>query len=350
MQISHRLAASLLFLLAVCLLVTNVCAQGIVTGSITGTVQDPSGAVVQGASVTAVQIETNSVVKTTTNSSGIFHLPGLPVGNYNVSVEAAGFSGFKIEKVLVQASTATSIGAISLKVGASASAVTVEGATALLQPDSVQISQEFDTEKTADLPIGNGFDIVALLTPGVAPSGGNVFTNNNGAEFSTNGIRDRNNNFQLDGQANNDTNIGGPNVFFGNADAIAEVQVITAESAEYGRNSGAVVNYITKSGTNQFHGSAFEFYNGSWADSLANQDKSPLFGYCTPGQEPLHRVPGANHTALRRQPLGRHGWGSREEGQALVFWLGHVGAHANRCGALLLQSADYAHGERDSGA
>lgn len=284
MQINRRMAVGFLFLTAVCLLVTNLCAQGIVTGSITGTVQDPSGAVVQGASVTAMQVETNSVAKTTTNSAGIFQLPGLPVGNYNVSVEVAGFSGFKIEKVLVQAGTATSIGPVSLKVGASEAAITVEGATALLQPDSVQISQEFDTEKTANLPIGNGFDIVALLTPGVAPSGGNIFTNNNGAEFSTNGIRDRNNNFQLDGQANNDTNIGGPNVFFGNADAIAEVQVITAESAEYGRNSGAVVNYITKSGTNQLHGSAFEFYNGSWADSLANQDKSPLFGYCAPGQ------------------------------------------------------------------
>jgi hypothetical protein len=286
MRINLRLAVSFLFLPAVCLLVTNIRAQGIVTGSITGTVEDPSGAVVQGASVTAVQVGTNSVAKTTTNSAGTFQLPGLPVGNYNVSVEAAGFSGFKIEKVLVQSGTATSIGQILLKVGASEAAVTVEGATALLQPDSVQISQEFDTEKTADLPIGNGFDIVALLTPGVAPSGGNQFTNNNGAEFSTNGIRDRNNNFQLDGQANNDTNIGGPNVFFGNADAIAEVQVITSESAEYGRNSGAVVNYITKSGTNQFHGSGFEFYNGSFADSLANQDKSPLFGYCTPGQNP----------------------------------------------------------------
>jgi hypothetical protein len=77
----------------------------------------------------------------------------------------------------------------------------------------VQVSQIFDTQKTANLPIGNGFDVVALFTPGVAPSGGNIFTNSNGAEFSANGTRDRNNNFQLDGQANNDTNIGGPNVF-----------------------------------------------------------------------------------------------------------------------------------------
>jgi hypothetical protein len=259
--------------------------QGIVTGSINGSVQDPSSAVIQGATITAVQVGTNSNFKTGTGAGGAFQLPGLPVGKYVVTAEAPGFVAMRVENVIVQSGTATPVGALTLKIGAS-EAVTVEAASAILQPDSVQISQEFDTEKTQNLPIGNGFDLVALLTPGVAPSGGNVFTNNNGAEFSTNGIRDRDNNFQLDGQANNDTNIGGPNVFFGNADAIAEVQVITAESAEYGRNSGAVVNYITKAGTNQYHGSGYEFYNGSWADSLANQEKSPILGYCPPGVSP----------------------------------------------------------------
>src|SRR5258708_121118 len=260
--------------------------QGIVTGSISGTVQDPSAAVVEGAAVTATQNATNSPFKTSTGSAGTFQIPGLPVGLYTVTIEASGFAPLRVDNIVVQAGTSSPLGQLTLKVGTSAAEVTVEASTALLQPDTVQISAEFDSQKTQDLPIGNGFDFVALLTPGVAPSGGNIFTNNNGAEFSTNGVRDCNNNFQLDGQANNDTNIGGPNVFFGNADAIAEVQVITAESAEYGRNSGAVVNYITKSGTNQFHGTAFEFYNGSWADSLANQEKNPLFGYCAPSDDP----------------------------------------------------------------
>jgi hypothetical protein len=250
-----------------------------------GVVQDPSAAVIQGAAVTVVQNATNTPYTTRTNSAGSFQLPNLPIGAYTVSIQVAGFTPMKVENVSVQTGTQTPLGILTLKIGAS-EAVTVEGATALLQPDSALISEQFDTQKTADLPIGNGFDIVALLTPGVAPSGGSVFTNNNGAEFSTNGIRDRNNNFQLDGQANNDTNIGGPNVFFGNADAIAEVQVITAESAEYGRNSGAVVNYVTKSGSNSIHGTAFEFYNGSWGDSLTNQEKSPLFGYCPSGVSP----------------------------------------------------------------
>jgi hypothetical protein len=286
MRLKLRISIGVLLVVGVFAGTNHLLSQGIVTGSIVGTVQDPSGAVVKDGSITAVQNGTNAISRTRTGSNGAFQLPGLPVGTYAVTVEAPGFVAVKVENVLVQSGTATPLGAVSLAVGGASEAVTVEAATALLQPDSVQISEEFDTEKTADLPIGNGFDVVALLTPGVAPSGGNIFTNNNGAEFSTNGIRDRNNNFQLDGQANNDTNIGGPSVFFGNADAIAEVQVITAESAEYGRNSGAVVNYITKAGTNQIHGTVYEFYNGSWADSLANQDKSPLFGYCTAGQDP----------------------------------------------------------------
>jgi outer membrane receptor protein involved in Fe transport len=260
-------------------------AQGIVTGSISGTVEDPSSAVIVGATITASQLSTNASFKTVSNNAGSFQIPGVPAGAYTVTIEAPGFVSINIQGVSVSSGGQTPLGVQTLKIGNS-EAVTVEGATALLQPDSILVSETFDTQKVANLPIGNGFDIVALFTPGVSPSGGNVFTNNNGAEFSTNGLRDRNNNFELDGQANNDTNIGGPNVFFGNQDALAEVQVITNDSAEYGKNSGAVVNYVTKSGTNAFHGTGYEFYNGSWADSLANQDKSPLLSYCAVGESP----------------------------------------------------------------
>jgi hypothetical protein len=147
----------------------------------------------------------------------------------------------------------------------------------------MQIGASFETQKVADLPIGNGPDILTLLTPGVASVGDANFANTNGAAFSANGQRGRSNNFQLDGQSNNDTSIGGPEIFFGNQDAIAEVQVLTNYSAEYGRNTGSVVNYITKSGSNGFHGTGYEFYNGNWADALANQDKSPVFGNCPAG-------------------------------------------------------------------
>ena len=129
-----------------------------------------------------------------------------------------------------------------------------------------------------------------LFTPGVATAGSGAFSNNNGAELSINGQRGRSNNFQIDGQNNNDNTIGGPSFFFGNQDAIAELQVVTNFDAEYGRNMGGVVNYVTKEGTNAFHGTGYEFWQGDHFDSLQNQEKSPLsygqYGFCSPGVSP----------------------------------------------------------------
>jgi hypothetical protein len=134
------------------------------------------------------------------------------------------------------------------------------------------------------LPMGNTFDSLALFLPGVASVGDASFSNNNGAEISANGLRARANNFQIDGQSNNDNSIAGPSIFFGNQDAISELQVVTNYDAQFGRNSGAVINYVTKSGTNQFHGTAFEFWQGSKFDSLENNEKNPLLGFCLAGQ------------------------------------------------------------------
>ena len=161
--------------------------------------------------------------------------------------------------------------------------VTVEATAPILQTDSVQTGSTFESRKLMDLPIGNGPDLVALFTPGVVPTGDANFANTNGAAFSSNGQRGRDNNFQIDGQANNDSLIGGPSLFIGNQDAIEEVQILTNYTAEYGRNTGTVVNYITKGDTNTFHGTAFEIYNGNWGDSLASQERTPLSGFCAPG-------------------------------------------------------------------
>lgn len=257
--------------------------QGITTGSISGSVQDPQQQVIPNATVTAVQIGTNTAFTGRTNSVGAFEIRGLPVGTYNVTIEASGFSKTQINNVATNAGRATSVGLQTLGVASTQESVTVEASAPILQTDTMQIGESFQTKKLADLPVGNGLDIVTLFTPGVAPAGDSGFSNQGGAQFGTNGQRARNNNFQLDGQSNNDTSIGGPLIFFGNQDAVAEIQVLTNYSAEYGRNTGTVVNYITKSGTNNFHGSAYEIYNGNWLDSLANQDKSPLFGVCPKG-------------------------------------------------------------------
>ena len=95
-----------------------------------------------------------------------------------------------------------------------------------------------------------------------------------------NGQSSRYNNYEIDGQSNNDNSVGGTLVFFGSQDAIQQLQIITNQySAQYGRNAGAVVNYITKSGSNAFHGSAFDLYQGQFLSSLSNTEKNPLLGY-----------------------------------------------------------------------
>src|SRR6202007_1546911 len=101
----------------------------------------------------------------------------------------------------------------------------------------------------------------------------------NGTDVPLHGMRSRSNNSELDGQANDDLLITGPQIYFSNQDALQEIQVISNTfSAQYGRNAGSIVNYITKSGTNQFHGSGFEFYTGTWLSSLTQGQKGPQFG------------------------------------------------------------------------
>jgi outer membrane receptor protein involved in Fe transport len=171
-----------------------------------------------------------------------------------------------------------------LQIGLITEVVTVEGAAPMVESTTQEVTYIFDNKKIESLPLGNNLDTFALFVPGVAVSGDAGFSNANGAELSVNGQRSRSNNFQIDGQANNDNSVAGPSIFFGNQDAIAELQIVTNFSAEYGRNMGAVVNYVTKAGTNAFHGTAYEFYNGSHFDSLTNESKSPAFGNCMPGQ------------------------------------------------------------------
>jgi outer membrane receptor protein involved in Fe transport len=277
-----------LFLVVLMLLLAPglVFGQGIVTGSISGTALDPQGAVLVGANVRATQVETNRMFTTVSSKAGVIQLPSLPAGTYTVVVEAKGFSSFKAEGVVVEVGKDTGLGPITLKLGGTAETVTVEGTAPLVESTTDQLSQTFDNKEVANIPLGNTYDSFVLFTPGVASSGSGGFENNNGAELSINGQRSRSNNYQLDGEANNDTVIGGPSFFFGNQDAIAELQVVTNFDAEYGRNMGGVVNYVTKGGTNAFHGTGYEFWQGDTFDSFQNQEKNPILGFCPPGVSP----------------------------------------------------------------
>ena len=263
-----------------------VLGQGIVTGSISGTLVDPQGAVVAGATVKATQMETNRLFDTTSSNAGVIQLPSLPPGTYSIAIEGKGFSTYSAHNVIVAVGKDTSLGAVVLKLGNTTETVTVEGAAPLVESTTDQLSQTFDTKEVVSVPLGNTYDSFVLFSPGVVTAGSGSFSNNNGAELSINGQRARSNNFQLDGQNNNDNTIGGSSIFFGNQDAIAELQVVTNFDAEYGRNLGGVVNYITKGGTNSFHGTGYEFWQGNHFDSLQNQEKNPLFGFCPPGVSP----------------------------------------------------------------
>src|SRR5690242_9417028 len=259
--------------------------QGIVTGSMSGTLQDAQGAVIAGANVTAVRQGTGTEFSGQTNSEGYFELKGLPIGTYNVTIAAAGFRKLLLSNMVVSAGTSTSLGSKTLEVGSNAETVVVEGAPPLIESTSSQIGGTFESKVLSSLPnAGAGFDNLVLFIPGVANNGSTNFSNTNGAAIANNGLRGRSNNFQIDGQANNDNSVAGPLVFLSNPDAMAEVQVVSNNfSAEYGRNSGTVVNYITKSGTNAFHGSGYEFYEGNWDRSLQNGQKNPLLGFCPAG-------------------------------------------------------------------
>ena len=254
----------------------------IVTGSLSGVVEDQQHAMVSGAKITAHQDGTSFERTTMTTDAGLFTLTGLPVGAYTVTIEAAKFSKLKINNVGITVAKDTSLGVRTLTIGTT-EVVNVEGTAPLVESTTTQISTSFESKKVADLPVGSGYDLLALFVPGIAPAGEQGFSNNNGADISANGQRGRSNNFQIDGQSNNDNSVAGPSIFLGNQDLIGEFQVITNYSAEFGRNMGSVINYITKGGTNSFHGTLFEYHSTNWGQSLANEEKSQLFGFCAPG-------------------------------------------------------------------
>jgi hypothetical protein len=265
---------------------TMAAAQGIITGGITGAVTDPSGAVVSGATVKAVNSTTGMSFTGTSNGEGVYLISSVPVGTYNVTITAGGFSTVAVNHVVVAAGNATPIPTQKLALGQAAQTVEVEGGAAeLLNTTTAQGETVMDSEQLQNLPVNGAFDNVTLAVPGVVQTHNNNFSNTNGAGYSVNGQRGRSNNSEIDGQSNNDNSIGGPSFFFSNQDALQEIQVITDNwSAQYGRNMGAVVNYITRSGTNKFHGSGFEMYTGSWLSSLLQTQKDPQFGFCPQGE------------------------------------------------------------------
>ncbi len=266
----------------------SVC-QGITTGTVLGVVTDPSGAVISDAQIQIMNQANGLKLVETSAADGSFKFFLVPIGAYHALISANGFANEQIDNVQVVSGATSNLNAVKLQVATGQSEVVeVNGSdAALLETTDSQVTTTFNTETVANLPLNNGFDTVAELIPGVVGVGADNFSNSNGDNFSVNGQSSRYNNYEIDGQSNNDNSVGGTLVFFGSQDAIQQLQIITNQyGAQYGRNAGAVVNYITKSGTNSFHGSAFDLYQGQFLSSLSNTEKNPLLGFCPSGASP----------------------------------------------------------------
>ena len=250
------------------------------TGSIAGFVKDSSGGVISGAKFTLINMSTNAREETVSDSSGAFQFLQLAPAVYSLHVEAAGFKKEVLSDVVVQVDQITHVDA-SLQVGSVAETIEVTGqAIPLLENDRSTLSNVIDSEVVSNIPLnGRQYLDLALLTPGVLPSA----TGTQGGGFNVSGARSQSNIFLLDGVSNIDTQINSALGNFRITDAVQEFAVQTSvATAEFGRGTGGQVNIVTKSGTNQFHGTAFEYLRNSVldaADFFTNKNggtKNPL--------------------------------------------------------------------------
>jgi len=250
------------------------------TGSIAGFVRDPSGAMISGARLTLINMSTNGKEEIVSDSNGGFQFLQLAPAVYSLHVEAPGFKKETLKDVVVQVDQITHLDA-TLQVGSVAETIEVSSAaTPLLESDRSTLSNVIDSEVISNIPLnGRQYLDLALLTPGVLPSA----TGTQGGGFNVSGARSQSNIFLLDGVSNVDTQINSALGNFRITDAVQEFAVQTSvATAEFGRGTGGQVNIVTKSGTNQFHGTAFEYLRNSVldaADFFTNKNggtKNPL--------------------------------------------------------------------------
>ena len=289
----HRIVA---LMIVVALLWSLPIAAQVVKGSISGTVVDPQGAVVSGAQVKATHLGTGVTLTQTSDSSGAFHFNLIPVGEYKVEISAQGFKSAAQSNIMVAAGRDSGLGSIPLTVGEISTQVEVNATTPLIETTQSQVTNTFSgAQLTTFAGVGEneGLDNLALFVPGVVASRDVGFSNTNGGTgFAVNGLRGRNNDQQIDGQNNNDNTIGGPGLFLSDTEFVQQYVLITNQfGPEYGRNAGSVVNLITKSGSNSWHGSVYEHENNTVMNSMTNFQKR--FGQDANGN-PLTSIPRAN--------------------------------------------------------
>jgi hypothetical protein len=276
-------------------------------GSVRGTVTDPSGAAVAGATVTLRNLAVNETSTATTTALGAYSFPVVNVGTYELTVKATSFKEFVAKNVEVHVSTAAEVNA-QLSLGAATEAVTVEASDVQVQTTTAEVGGVIEGTQVRELPLnGRNFMALTQLQPGV--SANNQFDSKDkglqgGSDFSVNGNPSTNNLFMIDGVNNNDVGSNRTILIYPSVDSVAEFRMLTnSYGPEYGQASGAIISITTRSGENSFHGGAF--YEG-------RNDALNAAGFI------------ANLDNLQKPELRRNDWGYYFAGPVkkdkLFFW------------------------------
>jgi hypothetical protein len=254
-------------------------------GAIQGTITDQTGAVLPGVSVEVTNVATNITRSTTSNQAGVYRLPSLDPGTYEVKATLESF------KTVLQRDVVVSVGAtvgrnIQMQAGAVGETIQVVGHAPDIQTERAEISAVVEQRKVVDLPLVTRNPLsLAGLQSGITgiPSRASLFATEQGLGINANGQRESGNNAQVDGVTISGSPWGGSVLLVPNAEAVQEFQIIANNpSAEYGRNAGAAVSIITKGGTNELSGSVFEFHrseelrNRNLFEERANAQKAPF--------------------------------------------------------------------------
>jgi len=268
--VSHRaiLLLSSLIILLLPSLSTHVLAQG-TGGRVLGRVLDPTGAVIPGVTLTLTNDDSGAVLAAESSKVGDYIFPSVPVGTYHLEAQGNGFQNFVASGILVNLN-ATVTYDVKLTVGANTQAVEVTAEAPLVDTTTTQLGAVINERAVQNLPL-NSRDTYQLLQlqPGVQGVGGSdlFYGSDKPGAVSVNGGRGRSNNFSVNGGDGNDLFVNSPGIE-PSPDAIQEFKVITNTfDAEYGRNSGAVINVVTKSGTNKFHGSIYDYVRNGVFDA-----------------------------------------------------------------------------------
>ena len=297
----HMLRIPLLLMLGLALL--SIAAYGQETASIIGTVTDQTGAAVPGAQITITNMETGFIRSSTSNSTGSYAAPQLPIGHYKVRVEAAGFKAYEQTSVTLEVNATVRVD-VPLQIGNVKESITVEANAVQVQSDTNEVSQTVTGTQVADLAT-NGGNVIQLtaLVPGASasiPDFDSPMAQNQNRSVYFNGQRQDHNNWIIDGGEAYDRGGGGIMIVSPSQDSLQEFKVITSNyAADLGQSSGGMITMSLKSGTQQYHGGVWEFLRNTDLDAnyfFLNAGNVPranlhynLFGFNLGGPVPLTR-------------------------------------------------------------